>query len=144
MAAQRSARAPVGLGSRGRVTACVGCLLWPVSPTRKKACGQLAATHFHRPPLGPPRTSAAAQALKRGNVLVSSKLTQDHQPLGRLLLSGIPPLPRGVPQITVQFNLDANGALAVRATELSTGVSATLCIGYQRGHVGCGAVELCC
>ena len=41
--------------------------------------------------------------------------------LGNFILEGIPPMPRGQPQIEVAFNLDANGILKVSATEKTTG-----------------------
>ncbi len=45
----------------------------------------------------------------------------DNRPLGRFHLSGIPPAPRGVPQIEVTFDLDANGILHVSAKDRGTG-----------------------
>ncbi|MDR7462825.1 MAG: Hsp70 family protein, partial [Armatimonadota bacterium] len=41
--------------------------------------------------------------------------------LGRFILDGIPPAPRGVPKIEVTFDIDANGILAVSAKDLATG-----------------------
>ena len=49
------------------------------------------------------------------------KLTKDNNHLGRFELTGIPPAPRGVPQIEVTFDIDANGILNVSAEEKSTG-----------------------
>ena len=49
--------------------------------------------------------------------------TKDNNKLGEFTLSGIPPMPRGVPQIEVSFDIDANGILNVTALEKSTGVS---------------------
>merc|ERR1712054_344848 len=45
----------------------------------------------------------------------------DNNKLGEFNLSGIPPMPRGVPQIDVTFDIDANGMLNVSALEKSTG-----------------------
>jgi molecular chaperone DnaK len=45
----------------------------------------------------------------------------DNRTLGRFNLTGIPPAPRGVPQIEVTFNIDANGILNVSAKDLATG-----------------------
>ncbi len=45
----------------------------------------------------------------------------DNRTLGRFQLAGIPPAPRGVPQIEVAFNIDANGILNVSAKDLATG-----------------------
>jgi heat shock protein 1/8 len=47
--------------------------------------------------------------------------TKDNNKLGEFNLSGIPPMPRGVPQIDVTFDIDANGMLNVSALEQSTG-----------------------
>lgn len=46
---------------------------------------------------------------------------QDNKSLGRFTLVGIPPAPRGIPQIEVTFDIDANGILNVRAKDLATG-----------------------
>ena len=45
---------------------------------------------------------------------------QDNKTLGRFILDGIPPAPRGVPQIEVQFDIDANGILDVKAKDRAT------------------------
>jgi len=42
-------------------------------------------------------------------------MTKDNHPLGKFDLTGIPPAPRGVPQIEVTFEIDANGILQVRS-----------------------------
>jgi L1 cell adhesion molecule like protein len=49
--------------------------------------------------------------------------TKDNNLLGKLALSGIPPAPRGVPQIEVAFDVDANGILIVSASDKTTGRS---------------------
>lgn len=48
-------------------------------------------------------------------------MVKDNKSLGRFLLKGIPPAPRGVPQIDVNFEIDANGILKVTAQERGTG-----------------------
>jgi molecular chaperone DnaK len=48
-------------------------------------------------------------------------MTRDNRTLGRFQLMGIPAAPRGLPQIEVSFDLDANGILSVRAQDLGTG-----------------------
>ncbi len=48
-------------------------------------------------------------------------MAQDNHSLGRFILDGIPPAPRGVPQIEVTFDIDANGILHVSAKDLGTG-----------------------
>jgi len=48
-------------------------------------------------------------------------MSQDNRTLGRFILDGIPPSPRGVPQIEVSFDIDANGILSVKAKDKTTG-----------------------
>ena len=48
-------------------------------------------------------------------------LAKDNKSLGRFILDGIPPAPRGVPQIEVTFDIDANGILTVTAKDKATG-----------------------
>ncbi len=48
-------------------------------------------------------------------------MAQDNKTLGRFRLEGIPPAPRGVPQVEVAFNIDANGIVNVGAKDLGTG-----------------------
>ncbi len=48
-------------------------------------------------------------------------MVKDNKSLGKFLLKGIPPAPRGVPQIEVNFNIDANGILKVKALDQGTG-----------------------
>jgi molecular chaperone DnaK len=49
------------------------------------------------------------------------KMAKDNRTLGRFQLDGIPPAPRGVPQIEVAFKIDADGILSVSATDKATG-----------------------
>jgi molecular chaperone DnaK len=48
-------------------------------------------------------------------------MARDNRPIGRFILDGIPPAPRGVPQIEVAFDMDANGILSVFAKDKGTG-----------------------
>ncbi|HEY9480811.1 MAG TPA: molecular chaperone DnaK [Candidatus Paceibacterota bacterium] len=48
-------------------------------------------------------------------------MAKDNKSLGKFILDGIPPAPRGVPQVEVTFDIDANGILNVKAKEKSTG-----------------------
>lgn len=50
-------------------------------------------------------------------------MSADNKSLGRFILDGIPPAPRGVPQIEVSFDIDANGIMNVKATDKGTGKS---------------------
>ncbi len=49
------------------------------------------------------------------------EMAADNKSLGKFILDGIPPAPRGVPQIEVTFDIDANGILSVKAADKSTG-----------------------
>jgi molecular chaperone DnaK len=49
------------------------------------------------------------------------EMSSGNRTLGRFILDGIPPAPRGVPQIEVSFDIDANGILSVSATDKATG-----------------------
>lgn len=55
-------------------------------------------------------------------------MTTDNKALGKFNLDGIPPMPRGQPQIDVSFDIDANGILNVSAVEKSTGTEKTITI----------------
>jgi molecular chaperone DnaK len=56
------------------------------------------------------------------------EMSADNKSLGRFVLDGIPPAPRGVPQIEVTFNLDANGILNVAAKDKGTGKEQSITI----------------
>ncbi|KAF7562742.1 hypothetical protein G7046_g1399 [Stylonectria norvegica] len=62
-------------------------------------------------------------------------LTKDNNILGKFELTGIPPAPRGVPQIEVSFELDANGILKVSAHDKGTGKQETITINNDRGRL---------
>lgn len=61
------------------------------------------------------------------------KMASDNKSLGRFELTGIPPAPRGTPQIEVIFDMDANGILNVSAKDLSSGKSQNIKITAQSG-----------
>ncbi len=61
------------------------------------------------------------------------EMARDNRTLGRFHLVGIPPAPRGVPQIEVTFDIDANGILNVSAKDLATGKSQTITITASSG-----------
>jgi heat shock protein 1/8 len=69
------------------------------------------------------------------------KFTQDNNLLGTFDLSGIPPAPRGVPQIEVSFDLDANGILTVNASDKSTGKSEKIVITNDKGRLSKEDIE---
>ena len=63
------------------------------------------------------------------------QFTRDCNLLGKFQLEGIPPMPRGVPQIEVTFDVDANGILNVTAAEKSTGKSNKITITNDKGRL---------
>lgn len=67
--------------------------------------------------------------------------TRDNNLLGTFELSGIPPAPRGVPQIEVSLDLDANGILNVAAVEKGTGKSSKITITNDKGRLSKDQVE---
>lgn len=62
-------------------------------------------------------------------------MTKDNNLLGKFELTGIPPAPRGVPQIEVSFELDANGILKVSAGDKGTGKSESITITNDKGRL---------
>jgi len=62
-------------------------------------------------------------------------LTRDNNKLGQFNLHGIPPMPRGVPEIEVTFKIDANGILTVSAMEVSTGKNTKIEIKNDHGRM---------
>ncbi|GAQ42284.1 ATPase with role in protein import into the ER [Aspergillus tubingensis] len=62
-------------------------------------------------------------------------LTKDNNLLGKFELTGIPPAPRGVPQIEVSFDLDANGILKVHASDKGTGKAESITITNDKGRL---------
>ena len=60
--------------------------------------------------------------------------TKDNNLLGKFELSGIPPAPRGVPQINVIFDIDANGILNVSAEDKTTGNKNKITITNDKGE----------
>ena len=62
-------------------------------------------------------------------------LTKDCNELGNFMLEGIKPAPRGVPQIEVSFDLDANGILNIEACEKSTGKKESITITNDKGRL---------
>lgn len=61
------------------------------------------------------------------------KMSSDNKTLGRFELLGLPPAPRGVPQVEVTFDIDANGILSVNAKDMSSGKSQQIKITAQSG-----------
>ncbi|KAL6453581.1 SSA2 Heat shock protein SSA2 [Candida maltosa Xu316] len=67
--------------------------------------------------------------------------TKDNNLLGKFELSGIPPAPRGVPQIEVTFDIDANGILNVSALEKGTGKTQKITITNDKGRLSKEDIE---
>ncbi|KAJ8051918.1 heat shock protein 70 family [Yarrowia lipolytica] len=67
--------------------------------------------------------------------------TKDNNILGKFELSGIPPAPRGVPQIEVTFDVDANGILNVSAVEKGTGKTQQITITNDKGRLSKEEIE---
>ena len=61
------------------------------------------------------------------------EMAQDNKTLGRFELTGIPPAPRGLPQIEVTFDIDANGIVHVSAKDLGTGKEQSIKITASSG-----------
>ncbi|KAI8808955.1 heat shock protein 70 family [Cladochytrium replicatum] len=68
-------------------------------------------------------------------------LTKDNNLLGKFELTGIPPSPRGVPQIEVTFEIDVNGILRVSAQDKATGKSESITITNDKGRLSDEDIE---
>ena len=85
-------------------------------------------------------TAADNQTSVEINILQGERpMAQDNRSLGRFILDGIPPAPRGVPQIEVTFDIDANGILSVTAKDKATGKSQSIRI---EGSIGLSKEEI--
>ncbi|EKX51038.1 heat shock protein 70 [Guillardia theta CCMP2712] len=69
------------------------------------------------------------------------QMTKDNNLLGKFQLDGIPPAPRGVPQIEVSFDLDANGIMNVSAQDKSTGKQNKITITNDKGRLSQDDIE---
>jgi molecular chaperone DnaK len=79
-------------------------------------------------------TAADSQTSVEIHVLQGErKMAEDNKTLGRFILSGIPPAPRGVPQVEVTFDLDANGILNVKAKDKATNKEQSITITASSG-----------
>jgi endoplasmic reticulum chaperone BiP len=68
-------------------------------------------------------------------------MTKDNHQLGKFELTGIPPAPRGVPQIEVTFEVDANGILQVSAEDKATGKAEKITITAEKGRLSEEEIE---
>jgi len=79
-------------------------------------------------------TAADSQTSVEVHVLQGERpMSKDNRPLGKFHLDGIPPAPRGVPQIEVTFDIDANGIVNVSAKDLGTGKEQKITITASSG-----------
>jgi molecular chaperone DnaK len=79
-------------------------------------------------------TAADSQPSVEIHVLQGEReMAADNKTLGRFMLDGIPPAPRGVPQIEVTFDIDANGILSVKAKDKATGKEQSIRIEASTG-----------
>jgi len=69
------------------------------------------------------------------------QMTKDNHILGQFNLEGIPPAPRGTPQIEVTFDIDANGILNVSAADKATGKSEKITITNDKGRLSKDEIE---
>ena len=69
------------------------------------------------------------------------QFTKDNRLLGKFRLEGLPPMPRGMPQIEVTYDVDANGILNVSAAEKSTGKSQKITITNEKGRLNKDDIE---
>lgn len=79
-------------------------------------------------------TAADGQTSVEIHVLQGERtMARDNKTLGKFLLTGIPPAPRGVPQIDVAFEIDVNGILKVAASDQGTGKEQSILISHTGG-----------
>ena len=69
------------------------------------------------------------------------QFTKDNNLLGKFLLEGLPPAPRGVPQIEVSFDLDANGIMTVEACDKASGKKQEIKIKNDKGRLSSEDIE---
>ncbi len=79
-------------------------------------------------------TAADSQTSVEVHVLQGERpMASDNKTLGRFILDGIPPAPRGMPQVEVTFDIDANGILSVKAKDKATGKEQSIRIEASTG-----------
>ena len=85
-------------------------------------------------------TAVDSQSSVEINVLQGERaMAADNRSLGRFILDNIPPAPRGIPQIEVKFDIDANGILTVTATDKATNKSQSIKV---EGSIGISDEEI--
>jgi len=94
----------------------------------------------------PPRSPTLCEAIEarrstKAASLAERAMTKDNNMLGKFHLDGIPPAPRGVPQIEVTFDIDANGILNVSAQDKSTGKTNQITITNEKGRLSQAEID---
>ena len=69
------------------------------------------------------------------------QFTRDNNKLGEFQLNGIPPMPRGIPQIEITYDIDANGILNVNAIEKSSGKSEKITVKNEKGRLSAEEIQ---
>jgi len=69
------------------------------------------------------------------------QFTRDNNKLGEFQLNGIPPMPRGMPQIEITYDIDANGILNVNAVEKSSGKSEKITVKNEKGRLSADEIQ---
>lgn len=69
------------------------------------------------------------------------QFTKDNNKLGEFQLNGIPPMPRGMPQIEITYDVDANGILNVNAVEKSSGKAEKITVNNEKGRLSADDIE---
>ena len=69
------------------------------------------------------------------------QFTRDNNKLGEFQLNGIPPMPRGMPQIEITYDIDANGILNVNAVEKSSGKSEKITVKNEKGRLSAEEIQ---
>ena len=102
--------------------------------------GGVATALIQRNTTIPSKKSQVFSTASDGQTSVEIHVTQGERPmaadnksLGKFILDGIPPAPRGVPQVEVEFDIDANGILNVKASDKATGRSQHITITASSG-----------
>ena len=68
-------------------------------------------------------------------------MTKDNNSLGKFELEGIPPAPRGTPQIEVSFDIDANGIMNIEAQDKTSGVKKQITISNEKGRLSSDDID---
>ena len=68
-------------------------------------------------------------------------MTKDNNSLGKFELEGIPPAPRGTPQIEVSFDIDANGIMNIEAQDKTSGAKKQITISNDKGRLSSDDIE---